>query len=599
MELSTKATPAKAKLTPPLATIIQTLREVDGKRSLRCYALVDGPEYRCKNSIKPRTPEMELYSSDPPFKSHVAKSLVHLLLCHAHRKKENQLSPLLLALTAVGASSASLTLSGPRRDSCLGRDSLHPDLVRYDDAKTELLESDGQFWCIALDEAGEQCRCAVDQAKLFRYAAWDHEEELDWLLKENLRRTIHCMLCDDHSHWFWLDLYHDLWSSEMDSDDQSDQSTEPDSTMAAEELSDEEESFCSPNGTHTTINIALQQNIQNNYYNISPAQAESSGATCEPAATNSTQTTFFTQLTTLLSPQSVLRLLPRTSEPPSRSTTPTISLSRAPSPSVPTTRPTPSPGHSSSRATTPAHQPSRPATPAVDDDLAAGMQNLDINDSNSPSRGRGRKSTTPQRSARPSASPSGGDGGGPRHTCRSTLRAHEVTAIEHKLATLLRTPISPHDNHQRRHIYVLTTPAYPQLVKIGYTERDMSTRRKEICKDLGLALGDLREHCVVANVPCAERVERLVHGQLAPLKEGVEGRGGRVAHREWFRCDAGFAKELVGAWVKWMIERKPYVHAGLSDKWRGKVTGLERDAEARGEEAFRDMVERHLRWLRQ
>ncbi|KAF4540603.1 Meiotically up-regulated protein [Lasiodiplodia theobromae] len=409
---------------------------------------------------------------------------------------------------------------------------------------------------------------------------------------EMLRIVIHYWLCEQHSHWFWLDFYYDLWVTEIGCDDELDESvedepneniedesdervedesdesaddeshesaddkshesveecssTESNSAVAAKESSSEKKMFASehggPNSPPITINIAIQEY---NYYAVSAQQSKNEiiGGLPESQSTPQTPQSLHNLAQGVL-PASVLRLVPESrnpgvSEVPVRSST----LNR----------------NRSQQET-----PNRGTTPTLDG-LVAGVSRLDLKDSPLESKRKPRRAKNDAESL---------------NSPFDIFIKRLVRKLEKCLAKNLGERLS--NEIKLGYIYVLTSTDKPGLVKIGYAGDDPEKRIK------------------AEDVPHFRHVEKLIHCQLDPLMKewDCEPEKNRT-HREWFRCKPDFAAKVVDTWAEWM-KGEPYAHGVLREKWAARVyEELERDKQGRKDEVFVDMIARHRRLLEQ
>ncbi|KAF9634896.1 hypothetical protein BFW01_g5791 [Lasiodiplodia theobromae] len=425
---------------------------------------------------------------------------------------------------------------------------------------------------------------------------------------EVLRIVIHYWLCEQHSHWFWLDFYYDLWTTEIGCDDELDESvedepneniedesdervedepdesaddesdesaddksherveecssTESNSAVAAKESSSEKKMFASehggPNSPPITINIAIQEY---NYYAVSAQQSKNEmiGGLPESQSTPQTPQSLHNLAQGIL-PASVLRLVPETrspgvSEVPVRSTTPNRNGSQQ-------------------------GTPNRGTTPTLDG-LVAGVSRLDLKDSPLESKRKPRRAKSDAESL---------------DSPFDIFIKRLVRELERRLAKKLGERLS--NEIQLGYIYVFTSTDKPGLVKIGYTAKNPEGRIEGImtsCKFSNLTMEHLAE-----DVPHFKHVEKLIHFQLDPLNKEWDCEPENMrTHKEWFRCKPDFAAKVVDTWAEWM-KGEPYAHGVLREKWAARVyEELERDKQGRKDEVFVDMIARHRRLLEQ
>lgn len=85
------------------------------------------------------------------------------------------------------------------------------------------------------------------------------------------------------------------------------------------------------------------------------------------------------------------------------------------------------------------------------------------------------------------------------------------------------------------YVYILSNPTMPGLVKIGCTERDVSTRIEELSSHTGVAAPYEEEARFAVNNPII--VERMIHAKLARFRHS--------ANREFFRLSPPEAVDAV------------------------------------------------------
>lgn len=259
------------ELAPPLAAIIQRLRNVTEGCKLRCCALVGNNTHCCDKCYEPWTQDIEplikvICNTKPPFSEEHATAISRVLLCEQHRHIKKHLTPLRLTLMASKASASKEwhdDSSLPRRtrnslnpttDVVPSRrsraKSAEPDLetssslpertgvVHFYDASSELQDQGNRIQCIAYDPVMGRCGRKLPSAiarSMFatlsgeeegdedeEYRGTDSEDEEQEGIESPLQHLwpfIHALLCNDHRHWFWLKFYYDEWQGHVACDD--------------------------------------------------------------------------------------------------------------------------------------------------------------------------------------------------------------------------------------------------------------------------------------------------------------------------------------------------------------------------------------------
>ncbi len=127
--------------------------------------------------------------------------------------------------------------------------------------------------------------------------------------------------------------------------------------------------------------------------------------------------------------------------------------------------------------------------------------------------------------------------------CDTTATSRLIAALATRdlVATLQRfiegTPLRKADHG---FIYVLSTREMPGILKVGYTDRDVATRAREISSSTGVPIPYGARGAWM--VPHARRVEGDLHALLAEYR--LRG------DREFFRMDYGQAPTIIDAYVK-------------------------------------------------
>jgi len=108
----------------------------------------------------------------------------------------------------------------------------------------------------------------------------------------------------------------------------------------------------------------------------------------------------------------------------------------------------------------------------------------------------------------------------------TTRQVFTCPQCHHELALI--EPISGY-------VYILSNPTMPGLLKIGFTEREVSARIEELSSHTGVAARYEEEARFAVENPVV--VERKIHAELAPFRHS--------ANREFFRLSASKAIDVV------------------------------------------------------
>lgn len=123
-------------------------------------------------------------------------------------------------------------------------------------------------------------------------------------------------------------------------------------------------------------------------------------------------------------------------------------------------------------------------------------------------------------------------------------------------------------------IYLFTQKIFPGMVKIGYTN-DKTEKRLGDWSKCGHGYPDIVK--IFEQVPCAERVELLIHFELLEFwrrERYCKGHGS--SHTEWFEVPDKDAATVAARWVEWMRCARPYNDNGdLSESWKSIIEEME------------------------
>ncbi|KAK3175438.1 hypothetical protein K4F52_010268 [Lecanicillium sp. MT-2017a] len=127
-------------------------------------------------------------------------------------------------------------------------------------------------------------------------------------------------------------------------------------------------------------------------------------------------------------------------------------------------------------------------------------------------------------------------------------------------------------------VYIYQVPGNDDLVKIGFTTKEVKLRHAEWAFDCNREV-KLIDH---VGVPHARRVEALVHKELSHRNVRIYCNGCLRIHKEWFRISSEDAKNAVKKWSRW-ADRRPYERvvssAGMEWKLKSIENGRFGDAE--------------------
>ncbi|KAF2861261.1 hypothetical protein K470DRAFT_270106 [Piedraia hortae CBS 480.64] len=141
--------------------------------------------------------------------------------------------------------------------------------------------------------------------------------------------------------------------------------------------------------------------------------------------------------------------------------------------------------------------------------------------------------------------------------------------------TFAQTMLSPLGQHESPcgNLYMFRRESDPGFLKIGYTRQVVDERLFSIEMLCGFVPQPLRQ---IRRVPCALRVERLIHAELGSYRRKSTSCSdsptcGSV-HSEWFEMDVEHAEQVVDALAWWAIVADPYgVDGDLKPFWRRKL----------------------------
>ncbi|KAH8703336.1 T5orf172 domain-containing protein [Talaromyces proteolyticus] len=155
----------------------------------------------------------------------------------------------------------------------------------------------------------------------------------------------------------------------------------------------------------------------------------------------------------------------------------------------------------------------------------------------------------------------------------SEFRLHIATpGPNDSVARNILDPLQNYD-FQTGSVYAFDRESSPGHVKIGWTAVSIAGRLEH------WANCGYKPNLIISvhNIPCAQRVETLIHYEL--IREWRRERsciGCRKSHKEWFEVDPETAKQVVVDWANFMKISEPYTPEGLlNDMWLKIVKDME------------------------
>ncbi|KAJ5082635.1 hypothetical protein N7532_011678 [Penicillium argentinense] len=107
------------------------------------------------------------------------------------------------------------------------------------------------------------------------------------------------------------------------------------------------------------------------------------------------------------------------------------------------------------------------------------------------------------------------------------------------------------------HVYICSSPSFPGLFKVGYTQPDPKQQR---FKDHKVCYPDMEE-VKTAFIYNAHRVEKLIHAEFSHVRCDLVCQGKHSSHKEWFQIDK---ETLLASLEKWteFVKTHPYNSQG-------------------------------------
>ena len=108
-------------------------------------------------------------------------------------------------------------------------------------------------------------------------------------------------------------------------------------------------------------------------------------------------------------------------------------------------------------------------------------------------------------------------------------------------------------------LYMFRSEADHGFIKIGYTTQVLDTRLASIQEECGYTPIPIRQ---IRGVPNVERVEQLVHAELAQQRRRttacLDKPKCNTVHKEWFETAESLALKVMENFSRWMLEAEPY-----------------------------------------
>jgi hypothetical protein len=167
--------------------------------------------------------------------------------------------------------------------------------------------------------------------------------------------------------------------------------------------------------------------------------------------------------------------------------------------------------------------------------------------------------------------------------------------IEDKIRKRVREPLTAKQvaGEAKGFVYIFEAEEKPGVFKIGFTDRTVTERKKEIEQSCGRRL---IEHYRSELLPFAQRAEKLCHDMLSYYRcqyACSRCTKSNTIHEEWFEVPLKVAERCVDLWTKF-LRQQPYDGEGkLCPFWRLRLESVQRCSR---KEAHQDHNLRHQRW---
>jgi len=179
-------------------------------------------------------------------------------------------------------------------------------------------------------------------------------------------------------------------------------------------------------------------------------------------------------------------------------------------------------------------------------------------------------------------------------TVNDRLRTTPGT-IEDRIRKRVREPLTAKQvsGEAKGYVYIFEAEEKPGVFKIGFTDRTVTERKKEIEQSCGRRL---IEHYRSELLPFAQRAEKLCHDMLSYYRcqyACSRCTKSSTIHEEWFEVPLKVAERCVDLWTKF-LRQQPYNDEGkLCPFWRLRLESVQRCSQ---KEAHQDHNLRHQRW---
>jgi hypothetical protein len=150
---------------------------------------------------------------------------------------------------------------------------------------------------------------------------------------------------------------------------------------------------------------------------------------------------------------------------------------------------------------------------------------------------------------------------GSKPVAKKQNRDQVASMVHHRLIQATKKRLTDHE--KAGYLYILRSREKPGLLKLGYSERDVSQRGKE-----HTCVGDFTWIDTGNQVAHVKKAEELARLDLDHLRRDWWCPKCSQTHEEWFQVDQDRAMEVTKRWTTWINEQAPYSKDGkLKPMW--------------------------------